>query len=92
MTIRAGVVQQPGPYMWVQLAESPLGLGSLYVRILFQCKEKVEFSENVGGKLGSSILESERFQIEEITEEPAGPKKRVKQFPVQLTLGHENAY
>jgi hypothetical protein len=28
----ADVFRQPGPYMWVLLAESPLGLGSLYVR------------------------------------------------------------
>ncbi|MGC1417237.1 MAG: hypothetical protein WA817_18255, partial [Candidatus Acidiferrum sp.] len=27
MTICADAIQQPGPYMWVQLAESPLGLG-----------------------------------------------------------------
>jgi hypothetical protein len=42
MAICADVIRQPGPYMWVQLAESPLGLGQLYVRKPFQCKGKVE--------------------------------------------------
>jgi hypothetical protein len=42
MQIRADVNRQPGPYMWVQLAESPLGLGQLYVRKPFQCKGKVD--------------------------------------------------
>jgi hypothetical protein len=56
MAIRADVIRQPGPYMWVQLAESPLGLGQLYVRKPFQCKGKVEIRSGVGGKLRSSIL------------------------------------
>lgn len=38
MTMRADVIRQPAPYMWVQLAESPLGLGPLYVRNPFECK------------------------------------------------------
>jgi hypothetical protein len=37
--------------MWVLLAESPLGLGSLYVRNPFQRKEKVENTRGGGGKL-----------------------------------------
>jgi hypothetical protein len=51
MAIRADVNRQPGPYMWVQLAESPLGLGQLYVRKRLQRKRKVEIYGKVGGKL-----------------------------------------
>ena len=51
MAIRADVNRQPGPYMWVQLAESPLGLGQLYVRKPLQRKRKVEIYGKVGGKL-----------------------------------------
>ena len=29
---RADAIQQPGPYMWVPCAVSPLALGPLYVR------------------------------------------------------------
>lgn len=56
MVNRADAIRQPGPYMWVLLAESPLGLGPLYVRNLFQCKEKVEISAAVSGKLLIAIL------------------------------------
>jgi hypothetical protein len=42
--------------MWVLRAESPLALGSLYVRSPFQRKEKVEISSKVGGKLLSTVL------------------------------------
>ena len=54
--IRADVTPQPGPDMWVLLAESPLGLGPLYVRNPFQRKGKVEIHRDVGGKLRSSVL------------------------------------
>jgi hypothetical protein len=55
-TIRASVIRQPNPYMWVQLAESPLGLGSLYVCNPFQRKGKVGIYGKGGGKPGSSVL------------------------------------
>jgi hypothetical protein len=32
MVNRADAIQQPGPYMWVLCAVSPLALGPLYVR------------------------------------------------------------
>jgi hypothetical protein len=32
MINRADAMRQPGPYMWVLPAESPLALGPLYVR------------------------------------------------------------
>jgi hypothetical protein len=43
MINRVDANRQPGPYMWVLTAESPLGLGPLYVPRPFQCKEKVDF-------------------------------------------------
>jgi hypothetical protein len=56
MVNRADAIRQPGPYMWVLRAESPLALGPLYVRSPFQRKEKVEISGLVGGKLLSTVL------------------------------------
>jgi hypothetical protein len=56
MINRADVIQQRARYMWVLPAESPLGLGSLYVRSPFKRKGKVEIPGGLGGKVWFPVL------------------------------------
>jgi len=56
MINRADEIQQLARYMWVLPAESPPGLGPLYVRNPFERKGKVEIPGNIGGKLWFSVL------------------------------------
>jgi len=54
---RTDATRQLGPYMWVLPAESPLGLGPLYVPKPFQRKGKVDIPSNASGNLSCSVLE-----------------------------------
>jgi hypothetical protein len=56
MINRVDVLQQLARYMWVLPAESPLGLGTLYVRNPFERKGKVQIPSNSSGNLSPSVL------------------------------------
>jgi len=81
MTIRADAIRQPGPYMWVQLAESPLGLGPLYVRNPCKRKGKVEIPRQTSGNLSRSILEWVGFITNRALGRKWSKKKKVLNRP-----------